>query len=102
MHVSLTKAKFLGEGARSVTISVRQYERLVDYINASFQQGADGSKIQIGRVAYGSNDAFFDARGAYHCLNTCNCWAGRAMQAAGIRTGWLTPLPRTVFLYLPE
>jgi hypothetical protein len=32
---------------------------------------------------------------------TCNCWVGEAMRSAGIRTAWFTPLPKTVFLYLP-
>lgn len=102
MHVSLTKAEFLRDGSRSVTISASQYEQLVEYIKASFQQEADGSIIPIRNAAYGSNDAFFQAHGTYHCINTCNCWTGRAMQSAGIRSGWLTPLPKTVFLYLPE
>ncbi len=90
------------EAARSVRISVAQYERLVAYINASFQQAEDGSKIHIRNAAYGSNDAFFEAHGSYHCFNTCNCWTGGAMRSSGIRTAWFTPLPKTVFLYLPE
>jgi len=102
MHVSLTEAKILREGSRSVMISVAQYERLVEYIIAGFQHQADGSKTRIDNAAYGYNDAFFQAHGTYHCVNTCNCWVGRTMQSAGIRTAWFTPLPKTVFLYLPE
>jgi uncharacterized protein (TIGR02117 family) len=102
MHVSLTRADFLADDARSVRISVAQYEQLVEYITASFQRTADGSVIQLDDASYGPHDAFFRAEGTYHCLNTCNCWTGRAMQAAGIRTGWLTPLPKTVYLYLPQ
>ena len=102
MHVRLTKAAMLSDGSRSVTISVAQYERLVEYINESFQQESDASKIQVGVAAYGPNDAFFEAHGTYHCINTCNCWIGGAMRSSGIRCGWLTPLPKTVFLYLPE
>lgn len=102
MHVTLTKPSFLRGAPRSVKISVAQYERLVAYVNKSFRHHPDGSKIHIADTAYGRNDAFFEARGTYHCFNTCNCWIGRAMQSAGIRTGWLTPLPKTMFLYLPE
>ncbi|MCZ6855359.1 MAG: TIGR02117 family protein [Gammaproteobacteria bacterium] len=102
IHVYSTKAESLRDGSRSVRISVAQYERLVEHVKASFKQEADGSRVQIGNAAYGSNDAFFEARGAYHCFNTCNCWVGRAMQSAGIKTGCFTPLPKTVFLYLPE
>ena len=102
MHVYLTTAESLPEGTRSVTISAAQYERLVQHINKGFRHEADGSKIPITDAAYGPRDAFFEAHGTYHCFNTCNCWAGGAMKSAGIRTGWFTPLPKTMFLYLPK
>ena len=102
MHVSLTRAEHLGDNSRSVTISAEQYERLIAFINASFQHNSADEIIQINDAAYGSNDAFFEALGTYHCVNTCNSWIGRAMRSAGIRTPWLTPLPKTVFLYLPD
>ena len=60
------------------------------------------SKVQIKDGAYGQNDAFFMAHGNYHCLNTCNSWVGGAMKSGGMRTGWLTPMPKSMFLYLPE
>jgi len=47
------------------------------------------------------DDVRCQARGSYHCLNTCNCWVGRALRSCGVRTGWFTPLPKTVFFYLP-
>jgi len=101
-HVTMTRAEFLGEDARSVKISVEQYRQLVEYINSDFRLDTSGGKRQLDCVAYDTNDAFFEAHGRYHCLNTCNCWTGGAMKAGGIKTGWLTPLPKTVFLYLPE
>jgi uncharacterized protein (TIGR02117 family) len=102
LHVSMTNAAYLGGDTRSVTLSDDQYQRLVDYILASFQRDTRGDTIQVADVSYGANDAFFEAHGTYHCVNTCNCWVGRALQAAGVRTAWLTPLPKTVFFYLPE
>lgn len=102
VHVSYTKAEFRREGSRSVKISVAQYARLVEHVQASLTQETDGSIVQIADFAYGSHDAFFEAHGLYHCFNTCNCWVGNAMRAAGIRTGWFTPLPKTMFLYLPD
>ncbi|MBM4094212.1 MAG: TIGR02117 family protein [Planctomycetes bacterium] len=101
LHVSMTVPEQLGADARSVTISVREYEQLVTTVNASFRVDANGAKVQVPHVAYSGDDAFFEAHGSYHCLNTCNSWVGRAMRSAGIRTAWLTPLPRTLFLYLP-
>ena len=102
MHVCLCTPKALPEGVRSVKISVAQYKNLVDYIKKSFRKSSDGSYQWIPKTAYSTDDAFFQANGYYHCLNTCNCWVGGGMRAAGIRTAWFTPLPKTMFLYLPE
>jgi uncharacterized protein (TIGR02117 family) len=99
MHVSLCTAEGIPKDARSVKISAAQYQRLVEFIDKGFRQQADGSLMLISNAAYGPNDAFFEAQGRYHCFNTCNCWTGRGMQAAGIRTGWYTPLPGTLFVY---
>ncbi|MEQ8790817.1 MAG: TIGR02117 family protein [Pirellulaceae bacterium] len=102
MHVRLTKLNYLAEDARSVRISPEQYGRLVEHIRSTFVQNGDGSFLPIAGAHYGQHDAFFAARGAYHGLNTCNSWAGRGLRSAGVRTGWLTPLPKTVYWYLPD
>ena len=102
MHVVLTGEDYLGEDARSIVMSMEEYERLVNFIQSSFQVDEDGANIQIEGFAYAKNDAFFEAFGTYHCVNTCNSWVGRGMKSAGIRTPWLTHLPKTVFLYLPK
>ncbi len=101
MHVTMMHVAQLGSEARPLRISVKQYEQLAAHIQSSFLLNASGKKILIEGAAYGSDDAFFEAHGSYHCFNTCNCWTGAAMRSAGIRTGWFTPLPKTMFLYLP-
>lgn len=100
LHVSYTEADLYRSGGRSVRISREQYARLVEFIRSSIRPGPDGEAVAIPGAAYGFDDAFFEARGSYHVFNTCNCWIGRGMQAAGIRTGLFTPLPRTVLWYL--
>ena len=102
LHVSFTHPDDFGKGVRSVTISVAQYERLVYHIESSFRLDTNGNKLPISDTAYGINDAFFEANGTYHCLNTCNSWVGRAMRVAGVRTPWLTPLSQQVLCYLPD
>ena len=102
LHVRMCQLESLPVGTRSVTISPAQYHRLVDYVERSFKSDKNGSKIQMVDAAYGDDDAFFRAHGSYHCLNTCNCWVGGAMKSAGIKTGWFTPLPKTIFFYLPD
>jgi uncharacterized protein (TIGR02117 family) len=102
MHMSLVRAEYIPKDAHRVKLSLAQYKRLVGFINDSFLHRPDGSIVLIPNRTYGPNDAFFESAGRYHCFNTCNCWTGRAMQTAGIRTPWYTPLPGTLFLYLAE
>jgi Protein of unknown function (DUF2459) len=65
------------------------------------QQPSPGGRfLLIEGGAYGTDDAFYYAHGSYHAFNTCNCWVGRGLKAAGVRTGWFTPLPKTVSLYM--
>lgn len=102
LHVSLFNADYLTGDARSVDITREQYQRLTEFIMATFRSAPDGRFVQIRGESYGANDAFFEANGSYNCVNTCNAWAGRGLKSAGVRTPWLTPLPKTVFLYLPD
>lgn len=101
MHVHLWGERDIPAGTRRVTISREQYRRLVEYVLGSFRRDAGGRFSRVAGAAYGRDDAFYDAHGSYHALNTCNCWTGRGLKAAGVRAGWFTPLPRTVALYLP-
>ncbi|NND97364.1 MAG: TIGR02117 family protein, partial [Pirellulaceae bacterium] len=90
-HVSMTNAHYVRDHGRSVKISTQQYQRLVAYIQSDLERDANGRTILIADAGYKHNDAFFEAKGNYHALNTCNSWAGRGLKAAGIRTGWMTP-----------
>lgn len=85
---------------RSVKLTPSQYRRLVQHIRNSLHRQPDLTVQHIPNAHRGKHNAFFEANGRYSIFNTCNNWTGRAMQAAGIRTGWFTPLPKTLFLYL--
>ena len=102
MRVDLfPKQRHIPTTARSVSISNEQYQDLIGFIQSSFESG-DACPIQLDEPGYAELDAFFHATGTYCALNTCNSWVGRALKTAGVRVGWQTPLPQTVFLYLPE
>lgn len=101
MHVSMTNAELMKD-TRSVRVTSEQYGQLVEFILASFERDANGKIIQIPDQHYWKNDAFFEATGTYHCYNTCNSWTGKTMRKAGIKTPMLTPLPKSMFLYLPD
>lgn len=101
MHVILWDDKDIPAGARKTRISHEQYHRLVEQVLGSFRRDEGGRFSLIEGAAHGANNAFYDAHGSYHAFNTCNCWVGRGLKAAGVRTGWFTPLPNTVSLYVP-
>ena len=98
LHVSFTQPEFY-EDAASVKVSNEQYEILVGFIKEAFQRTESGRPIQILGEAYGSTDAFFEARGRYHLLNTCNSWVGRGLKKSGVRVPWQSSLPKTPMLY---
>ena len=102
MHVGMWRKSEPPKDAQKVMISKEQYRKLADYIKKSFKQDEDNNFLVIKDAAYGKTDAFYEANGTYHGLNTCNCWAGQTIRAGGVRAGWLTPLPKSMFLYLPE
>ena len=99
VHVSFTAPNAYLDPV-SVTISPEQYSRLVEFIESTFELDDHGECIQIPGEAYSTNDAFFTSKGRYHFFNTCNSWIGRCLKVAGVRTPWLTPLPKTPMLYI--
>lgn len=102
MHVAHQSQPPTDDETQSVRISIEQYQKLVEFVSGSFELGSTGEFQLIPGKSYGSSDAFYWASGRYHCFRTCNCWVGDGLKSAGIKTGWFTPLPRTVFLYFPE
>ena len=102
MHVYLWNDDIVPANTRKATISRDQYRDLVEYIRGTFRRDASGHFVCVKGRGYEPNDAFYEAHGHYHAMNTCNCWVGRGLKSAGVRTGWLTPLPKTVTLYMPD
>ena len=102
LHVTMKSGVGRGSNCRAVSLSETQYENLVTYVNNSFQRNELGQVIVVENESYGGNDAFYESLGTYHMLNTCNSWVGRGLREAGVCVGWMTSLPKTVFLYLPK
>ena len=98
LRVFYTNVDYYSE-RKSVSISDEQYRDLVEYIRSSFLLTETNDIQQIPNAAYSGSDAFFRAKGRYHFLNTCNAWVGRGLKSAGVRTGWLTPLPGGPTIY---
>ena len=83
---------------RVLRISEVQYARLVSVIEKQVLPAPDRPAL----TGYANYDVFYDAPGTYHLGNTCNQWTSDTLAAAGIRTGWWTPLPGGVMKWVPE
>ena len=91
LHVEHIPAPTRIDGdTRRIVLRPDEYRRLAAFVRASVAPGG-------GRYpGYDRDDAFYDARGRYGALHTCNGWTGDALAAAGVRVGWWTPFPVTV------
>lgn len=90
LHVEHVPAPPVGTRIRKIVVSADQYRRLAAFVRNTMGQS--------GKVApgYGPNDVFYEARGRYSGITTCNEWAGQALRHAGVRVGVWTPFPVTV------
>ncbi|MEM9187124.1 MAG: TIGR02117 family protein [Planctomycetota bacterium] len=102
LHVACTREPAVGETVQRVVITQEQYDRLCGSIDRSVVRGGSGRAAPLAGEAFTEYDAFYEARGVYHCFNTCNSWVGRRLADAGIATPLFTPLPHAPGWYLPS
>jgi uncharacterized protein (TIGR02117 family) len=81
---------------RPIILTQGQYRRLAGYVRARFRLDAQGRTIPLRGRGYGTWDMFYEAKGGYSFVLTCNEWTGRALRAAGVRTGLWTPLSQSI------
>ena len=98
-HVKLLGPNEIKDTAR-VTITADQYRDLIAFIKQTLKKDNQHRFKQIGNHSHSDDDAFFEAHGHYHLLNTCNSWVGRGLKAAGVRVPLLSPMPSTPMMYI--
>jgi uncharacterized protein (TIGR02117 family) len=94
MHVDHEPEPRVDDNVRSILLRPEEYRRLAEFIRASFRE-QDGQR-PAHQFGYAGYDAFYDARGRYSAVETCNAWTGDALRHAGVRVGGWTPFPVTV------
>lgn len=91
MHVTYHKdVPAENDKCKRVIISPEQYQKLITYIQSSFQQ-KDEKYILIHHPGYSETDNFYEANGTYSFLKTCNCWTGSALKESDIKTCFWSP-----------
>lgn len=100
MHTSFYHTMTEASDCKKIMISKKQYTELVKFIDTKFDRDTNGNYILIPtKAVYSDNDAFYDAKGSYSFLNTCNTWANDALKAAGQKAAWWTPTDYGIFLH---
>lgn len=100
MHCTYYREMKEGEDCKKIMISRNQYQKLVQFVENKFDQDQSGKFILIPTNAvYGDNDAFYDAKGTYSFLYTCNTWANDALKAAEQKAAFWTPSDYGIFLH---
>ena len=98
MHCTFYESMTEGEDCKKITLTQHQYLDLIGFIRDKFDRNPTGKPILIKTDAvYGNNDAFYDARGRYSFLNTCNTWTNNGLKAAGQKAALWTPSDRGIF-----
>ncbi len=96
LHVEHDDDPRPNEWTRPIVLRPQEYRRLALYIRARFKLDAQGRPVPLLGRGYGAWDMFYEANGGYSFVMTCNEWTGRALRAAGIRTGLWTPLEQSI------
>ncbi len=82
IHATFYKSLKENNNCKKIIVSEAEYQKLIDYINDSFQLDSDNyMKIETNAV-YGKNDAFYEAKGSYSLFHTCNTWTNNALKAS--------------------
>jgi uncharacterized protein (TIGR02117 family) len=99
IHATFYDTLKQNEACKKIEISHAQYIRLIKYINESLQHDPSGHIMNIVTNAnYGDNDAFYEAKGSYSMLHTCNTWANTGLKRCGQRACLWTPFDTGIFL----
>lgn len=81
-----------------INLTESQYKKLIQYIDNKFDKDQQGNYIFISTDAvYGDSDAFYEAKGTYSFLYTCNTWANYGLKAAEQKYALWTPTDFGIF-----
>jgi len=100
MHVEAANAPVTGPKAAELNLSAEQYRRLADFVDRSFEHDVEGAPIPIAGAHYNEHDAFYEGRGHYSPVMTCNEWTREALAHADLRMPLWAPFDIALFHHL--
>lgn len=99
MHATFYKHIHESESCVKINISKAEYEKLITYIESSFQYDKNGNPLLINATTYGQNDSFYEANRKYHLFYTCNTWANNALKVSDQKAALWTPSDKGIFCH---
>lgn len=85
---------------KKIPVCYQQIVHLNKSFTNSFQSDVDNKFFKIEGYSYGNNDCFYEAKGSYSCLKTCNTWTNEVLKKAEIKTAVWTPFDSGILKHL--
>lgn len=100
IHIYHMRRPQEGYYARRLVVSHDAYRKLATRLMEDIALPGSGSPRPI--PGYGGDDVFYESRGRYSVINSCNAWTGNHLRAIGVRIGAWTPAEHHVMRWFPE
>lgn len=98
LHTTYYDEMKVNDTVRGFTMTERQYSNLIKFVDDSMDKDRNGNYINIKTNAvYGKDDAFYEAKGSYSFLHTCNTWTNNALKVSGQKAALWTPSDFGIF-----
>jgi len=83
-NIDINRYIEISDIAAMVFLSKKEFDILCKYISDTYYEDNRGNNVILNK-RYDGNIIFYKAAGNYHLFNTCNTWAARGLQKAGIK-----------------
>lgn len=93
LHVMHLPGRIDGPDTRRLRIAPEIYRALAGRIRESLARDGEGKSRVIAGRGFGHSDAFYEAKGHYSPITTCNEWLAAHLRAVGLPVGLWSPLP---------
>ena len=101
MHVTYFSRKPIeSQSIKKCVITKEKYIELIGFIKQSFVIKLDMTPQLIPNAGYNSRDNFYEAKGSYSLLRTCNTWTNDALAIAGVQTSALALFENGILRHL--
>jgi len=98
MHCTFYDTMIENDKCKKIMLTETQYRDLVKFITDKFDRDRQGKFILIPTDAvYGEDDAFYEAKGSYNFLETCNTWTNNGLKVAGQKAALWTATDFGIF-----